>query len=261
MKSHPLASLAVAAALLAPASTLAQDSTAAPVPAPPSAPALSPGSLDGSRLAAGAWSYVSTVTRSGATVELGRRTLTVSRAEEGGRPAWLLLDETSGHGQTFRDSLFVARAGLEPIRQHAEAGPMSVRLRFSHDSVTGAIELTGAPTTPVAFEVSSPPVANAGMLESILALAPLDSGWEASIGQLVVSPVGTAVLPITIRVVGEETVTVPAGTFPTWIVEIVTSEVAQRLWVDRATGRLVRARSEAPGMAGVTYETVLVEGR
>ncbi len=258
MKIRALAPLAAAFALLAPAGAAAQDTLSTPPPAEPSAPALAFESLGGDRLAPGSWSYVSSVTRRGATVEVGRRTLTVSPTMEGGRPAWLLLGEMTSHGQSFSDTLLVARDDLRPIRQGAAVGPMTLRLRFSDDSVTGTIELPGTPGEPVALAVPRPPVANSAMLESILTLAPLDSGWEASLGQLVVSPVGTAVLPVTIRVVGEETVTVPAGTFPAWIVEVVTAEVAQRLWLDRGTGRLVRALNGAPGVADVVYETVLV---
>ena len=252
-----LVALTVGLALIAHPAARAQEQPAAAAPPAPTAPALSFDSIDGDRLAPGTWSYVQTVTRRDATVELGQRVLTVSAASEGGRPAWLLVDEMHAHGQIFRDSLFVRRGDLRPIRQHGEVGPMSVRLAFPGDSVTGTIELPGAPTIPVALGGSPHPVVSAGMLESLLTLVPLDSGWAASVGQLVVSPVGTAVLPITLTVVGEETVTVPAGTFPAWVVEISTTETAQHLWLDRATGRLLRARNPAPGMPDVVYETVL----
>lgn len=258
--SHPsrrLAALALALAGAVAAFPLgAQERSAAGALANPSSLA----DLAGATLAPGSWSYASTVTRGTATVELARRTLSVRAAEHGGAPAWLILDETSARGQSMTDSLLVARADLRPLRRVADMGPMRIVLGFAGDSVRGTMTVPGGGESTVALATSggAPVVANSGMLESALTLLPLRAGWRGEVLQLAPSPMGTTLVPISLLVTGEEEVTVPAGTFDTWVLTASAGGAEQRLWVAKEGGRLVQQVATPPHAGDVEYRTVLV---
>jgi hypothetical protein len=244
-----LLAAAVTALLAAPLG--AQDSTAAP-------PALA--GLRASGLRPGSWTYAATVTREGASIELARRTLTIAPAMHEGVAAWLLLDRTSARGQTMTDSLLVARDDLRPLRRSAEMGPVRIHLGFRGDSAVGTMSAPGGEDLPLAVAAGATPlVVNSGMLEAALRLLPLAAGWRGSVSQLAPTPTGLEVVPVTLAVVGEETVTAPAGSFPAWVVTATSGGEAQRLWVAKVGGVLVRQQASPPHAAEIVFETVLVE--
>ncbi len=78
----------------------------------------------------------------------------------------------------------------------------------------------------------------------------LRSGYEGTYRN--VSAATGAVFDVTVRVEGEEDVTVPAGTFRAWKIRISTSTITQFAWVEvTAPHRLVKARVH--GLQDVDY--------
>ena len=252
---HRFMALAVAVTAVAASPLRAQ----VMVPDSADAPAALAG-LRASALRPGSWTYASTVTRAGASVELARRTLTIAPAEHEGAAAWLLLDRTSARGQVMTDSLLVARDDLRPLRRSAEMGPVRITLGFRGDSAVGAMSAPGGDALRLAVAAGATPlVANGAMLEAALRLLPLAPGWRGSVSQLAPTPAGLEVVPVTLAVTAEESVTVPAGTFAAWVVTATSGGVAQRLWVARAGGVLLRQQASPPHAPDVVFEMVLVE--
>lgn len=246
-----LAARVAALATLCSAALGAQDSTAAPGPDPLAG-------LAAGGLRAGSWTYQSSMVRGTQSMELARRVLTVSPATAGGEPAWLILDVTEARGQTMTDSLLVRRADLRPLARAAQMGPLRLEARFGADSVTGSLSAPDAPSAPIAMPSGPGLVANMGMLESAFTLLPLRAGWTGTVRQLVPNPGGLAVMPLVLTVTGEEEVTVPAGSFPSWTVTAVSAGTTQRLWLSKADGRLLKVTATPPQVPDLTYETVLV---
>lgn len=207
----------------------------------------------------GSWTYRSTVTREGATVELARRTLSVAATTHEGRPAWLILDDTRARGQRMTDSLIVARDDLRPLRRVADIGPMRIALTFPGDSVRGTMSLPGGDTAAVLVAPGDRRiVVNGAMLEALLPLLPLGAGWTGTVAQLTPSPLGASVVPLTLTVTGEDSVTVPAGTFAAWRITAEAAGAEQRLWIAKDGGRLLR-QEVSPPASDVVYRTELVE--
>jgi len=248
-----------ALAVLAAVSLAAATPVAAQDPAAASAGPDPLAALGADALRAGSWTYRSTVERDGATVELGRRTLTVRATEQDGAPAWLILDETRARGQAMTDSLVVAREDLRPLRRVADMGPMRIVLAFPGDTIRGTMAVPGGDAAQVLLTPGERRVVvNSGMLETVLPLLPLAAGWSATIPQLTPSPLGAAVVPLRLTVTGEDSVTVPAGTFAAWRVTAAAAGAEQRLWLAKDTGRLLRQEA-APPSSDVVYRTELVE--
>jgi hypothetical protein len=221
-------------------------------------PASTSPTFDGSALKPGRWSYVATMERGGASIELARRTLSVTAAEYRGTPAWLILDETDAHGQLMPDSIIVRRSDLAPLARAARMGPVRLAVVAAGDSLTGTMSAPGGDELPVALELARPTMLGDAMLEVALTLLPLRAGWAGTVQELVPSPFGAALTPVTLTVVGEERVTVPAGTIDCWVVTAAAGGVEQRLSVAKVGGRLVRRSSTPPRAPDVHYETVLV---
>lgn len=239
-------------ALLAAGALPAQQPAAAPAPA-----AADPlAGLSAASLQPGRWVYRSTMTRGEQSVELARRTLTVAPA---GDSAWLILDVAEARGQSMTDSLLVRRRDLRPLSRAATMGPLRLQATFGPDSVSGALTAPETPGAPIALAMGPGFVANMGMLESALTLLPLHAGWTGVVRQLVANPAGLAVMPLELTVTGEDTVTVPAGRFPSWTVTAASAGTEQRLWLAKADGRLLRVSATPPQMPDLVYETVLVE--
>ena len=232
---------------------------AAPLVAADSAPNPLTG-LSAASLRPGRWVYRSTMERGGQSVELARRTLSVAPAAgPSSGEAWLILDVTEAQGQQMVDSLLVRRSDLRPLARNAQMGPMRLEAHFGEDSVRGSLSAPQAGSVPIAVAMGPGLVANMGMLESALTLIPLHAGWTGTVRQLVPGPAGMMVAPITLAVTGEDTVTVPAGTYPAWALSASTGGTDQLLWVSKADGRLLRVRATPPQVSDLTYETVLVE--
>lgn len=210
----------------------------------------------GAHLASGSWSYRIMLSRGDNTIELARRTLTVGQSPSDAATT-LIVDETDSHGQVVADSTFLSTDGLRPLRRSAAMGPLRIVLRFGADSVRGTMSAPGGDTVPVSLPVVPGLVVSGGMLESLFTVVPLGEGWAGTAVQVAPGPTGTSLVPATIRVLAADSVTVPAGTFAVWKAVVTAGGAEQWLWLDRASGRLVRSEMKPPQSSDVVYVTEL----
>jgi|GEM_PF-4322926 len=204
----------------------------------------------------GAWHYQVLMARGDQRMELARRTVRVLPAP-GDPSVWLVLEETDSHGRLMADSLLVRRADLRPMSRAATMGPVRMSLSFGQDSVRGAMTAPGGDSLPVSLPSAPGLVASGAMLESLLTIAPLDSGWAATAVQVVPGPAGVALVPVTLRVEAVESVPALDGDHLAWRMSATAADAQQWLWVDRESGRLLRMESMAPQSPDVRYLTVL----
>ena len=233
--------------------------TEAQVADPPTPPpeTLRASSVDGTTLRAGIWAYDIVVKQGGEEQKVGTRVLTIDPATHDGQPAWALV-ETSESGPTeLVDSLVLDRTSLRPMHRSLRMGPTQLVAEFDTDSVRGAIDSQGGTSN---FATTLPPdaIINAGMLEAVVRLHELRAGWARRADLLVIGPTGQSHATATdLRVVGEESVTVPAGDFPAWAATATANGAQQRLWFARDGNVVVRSSTESPQLPGARIETVL----
>jgi hypothetical protein len=225
--------------LLAPAGVGAQDAAAL---------------LDGTRLTAGTWSYTIRVLKDDAQQGLDFYSqMTLRPASYGGADAWLLLSARRTSGPLIVDSLYLAKRTLAPLHHAVQIGRTRLVNDFSADSVR-AVRDTGVTAVRTATRLRPGTLASTDMLELMLPLLPLRSGWRQRFDVLKATDLTTA--PFELAVVGEETVVVPAGTVPAWRVEVVAPTGNQRWWVAKSDGRLMKALAVAPKTPDLTVEMV-----
>ena len=212
--------------------------------------------VDARTLAPGLWRYTTTATV-GARTQRVDRTLQISVGALAGAPVWILAESQRGTDGSIVDSLYLTRTDARPLRHVMQRGADRLVMHdFSRDSIHGSVMTPDGRAVPVATGYRAGPMVSGSMLEVMLRLLPLAPGWRATTQMLAAGPQGNLLVPLELSVAGEETVSVPAGSFPSWVVLIRAQNSEQRLWVAKRGRQLVRLTTSArPGM---TVETVLL---
>lgn len=218
-----------------------------------------------SRVAGGTWTYERwTTTDDIITGRTGSITISASAVQLDGTPAWLVTT-ASGAVAAAADSLFVSRETLRPLR-HTIHGPKSrvhVVQQYSPDSVHETIDWTAPNERHLRSSVQLPGIREAPLLTyptdlNLLAQAlPLDRDWSGSAYVVQLITPGPTVGPrffspqffsVDLRVIGRDRVTVPAGTFDCWKVEVIQrhGNVAFRtlVWASRDRHFIVKAEEK-----------------
>jgi hypothetical protein len=230
-------------------------------------PATAP--LDGGSLSEGNWVFGN----AGADGEVhGTQVYRLKRwnGEEG--DGWLVVASWHDDRRTTTDSLHLAADGARPVRRVLRRtldGREIRHITMTHraDSVDVVTDFPGYPAYGYRWANVLPrevtPVVSVSMgpgygFVHIVRLLPLGAGWT---GSVYVAPLPSGrYTPTILRAVGDERVSVPAGTFDCWRVTVEHDDhVWLTLWVGKRPRQLVKA-AFAPDPQGRTlpFETVLI---
>jgi hypothetical protein len=161
----------------------------------------------------------------------------------------LLLETRSGDGIPAADSLLAGIVDLHPIHWSSTLGGARLAAEFRGDTVYGATSAPSGRRSMVAT-VPSGTLISSSMLETVLRLLPLQTGWEDSTGTLSISLNGNSVVPTRLSVVSEESVRVPAGTFDCWVVAVHADPGRGLYWVTKRDPIVVRSVLDVPTLGG-----------
>jgi hypothetical protein len=213
-------------------------------------------SVDATVLRPARYSYELTVTRDGQTQPLGVQTVSFSAATYAGAPSWLILEARDGGGIAALDSIVASRDRLAPLHWGASMGQARLAAEFTRDTLYGA---TASPLGRRSLVGPAPRgvIASEGMLDGFLQLAPVDDGWSVDVTLLAVDLTGTRLVSGRLSVEREEEVTVPAGTFLSWVVALKTSNGDKSLWVSKDYRIVVKSSQILPQLDGAVLDRVL----
>ncbi len=149
-----------------------------------------------------------------------------------------------------RDSAVLDKTTLRPTERHVKQGPIAIDLTYTDKKVGGAMAMNGQ-NQPVDIALESPVFADgAGGMQSIAAL-PLADGYETAFSNVDVQKMKATVKQL--KVAGSEQVTVPAGTFDCYKVEIVDADGSggpMTLWIAKDQHKAVKYSATLPQMGG-----------
>ena len=242
-----VALLAVLAAVLNPGSASAQ--------VPPDSSA-SPLRLDATTLRPARYSYDLAVTRDGVAQALGSQTISFADATYAGTASWLILESRFGPGISGLDSVVASRDGLAALHWGTSTGLARLAAEFTRDTVYGAIS---SPLGKRSLIGPAPRgvIASEGMLDGLMQVAPIEEGWSASATLLVADLAGTRLIAARLTVEREEEVSVPAGTFPSWVISLRTGNAEKWLWVSKDQRIVVKASQTLAQLDGAVLDRVL----
>jgi dipeptidyl aminopeptidase/acylaminoacyl peptidase len=176
---------------------------------------------------------------------------TVALAEHQGRPVWRVVDSVLAAGVAAVDTTDMDRASVRPVRREA-AGRAAVTLAFTETGVSGEIRI-GPQKLPISATADGPIFAEGVSLDLLVAGLPLAPDYKAT--ARVFALLAGKVRPMAIAVTGAETVTTPAGTFETFVVQVTPQDGDESgtatLHVTTAAPHVVvRSVTKLPAMMG-----------
>ena len=203
-----------------------------------------------------------------------RGDLMLSHAVLDGEPAWKIVslehDSSAMRRHADAETLYIARSDLRLLRRAVHVTPyhrfqrINILQRFQGDSITGRMTTDGPSIGEgrgIARQLNPAygPYLSDAMVPILLVAEPLDRQWQRSASLLGWAVVPNDIfVPLAMRVVGEETVTVPAGTFDCWRIAIRFSNREISYWARKSDGLGVRVfEGSRPSFNG-TREVVLV---
>jgi len=191
------------------------------------------------------------------SVPIGGRTVSAEEATYQGSPAWLLLETRTTERGSATDSLLVRRDDLRPLHWGATLGPARLSAEFVAD--TALFGATSGPTgrRSVVANVPAGALVSASMLETMLRLLPLQAGWHDSTVSVSITLGSDLLLPTTLSVIRQETVSVPGGIFDCWVVDARAAGAETLYWVSKQNPAVVRSIQAPPNMGGARLVTEL----
>jgi hypothetical protein len=148
------------------------------------------------------------------------------------------------------DASALDKTTLAVRTREIKQGPMTVTLAFEGGKATGTAAM-GGPAQPVAVDLGGPLFADGPAAFRSVAALPLKEGYTVTFRNFDVMKRKAGLKQA--KVIGMEDVTVPAGTFKAWKVEIKSADGEpgeQTIWVDATSRRVVKVSAVLPEMGG-----------
>jgi hypothetical protein len=225
--------------------------------------------VDANALRGGTWIYGS-VGRDGQV--RGRDVYQLSRYDAGGEREWLSVFSRQDSRRTRVDTLHFASDGVTPrlriVRRTVDGRDIQyITMTYDGPRVEAVSDYPGYPSYQYRLSTTLPaelgPIASTAHgpgcgFAHIVQVLPLRAGWEGSVYVAPLPKNGYRTEPL--RVTGDGTVRVPAGTFDCWRVAVgPRGQEWLTLWVSKDSRYLVKeVRAVQDAQGPYTYETVLV---
>ncbi len=183
-----------------------------------------------------------------ATIAMGPQNMAMSInrviKDDGG--VWVITESAKMPMGEATDEAVVEKGSLLVKKRTIRQGPVAIDLVFDDAKATGKMSM-GGQERPVSVDLGGPLFADGAGANDVLARLPLAAGYSATFRNLDVQKQKVGLKQI--KVVGSESITVPAGTFETWKAEVSSAEGepgVTTLWIDTRSRRVVKILSTRP---------------
>jgi dipeptidyl aminopeptidase/acylaminoacyl peptidase len=174
--------------------------------------------------------------------------------EDGG--SWVVTDTAKLPGGEAVDTTTMAKDSLAPQKRQVKQGPVTIEMTFEGAKATGTMAM-GAVPKPFSIELGGGAFADGAASQDSIACLPLADGYTVTYRNVDLQKQKVQLKQA--KVVGQEELKVPAGTFKAWKVELTSAEGdpgSTTIWVDTATRKVLKTVATLPQMGGavVTVE-------
>ena len=207
--------------------------------------------VDAQRLSAGTARYEASMAMQGRELELSAtRELEFADDEQHGRIV-RITSSSQGPMGSATDVVVLDAASLRPISRRVEQGPAVIEIDYGSEKVEGVIR--AGQEIPFSVELEAPAFGGDAGLQAAIAAMPLDADFRETVRAVEIG-MQQRVRVLVVDVVGEESVSVPAGEFEAWKVSVEPLDGeggSQTLWVTKsAPYRVVRSEITLPPAMG-----------
>ncbi|RLC96462.1 MAG: hypothetical protein DRI46_13840 [Chloroflexi bacterium] len=206
--------------------------------------------VDTSNLAPMNLEYASKAVVRGQEVDMAV-TVVCAQAKRGDQDVWRVISEQTGPMGAAVDTFDVDYNSLLPVYRGIKQGGTTVTVNYSETEINGSINMPGR-EMPLTSELEAPVYGSETALDLVLASLPLAPGYATTLRTFDVLTQSVKIMSL--GVAGVEEVTVPAGTFEAYKVELKNMDGEPgggTVYVSTAAGhQKVRSVMELPAMMG-----------
>ncbi len=194
-----------------------------------------------------------------ANLEIGGQSipLTVKSVIKEENGAWVVTETVGTPQGEILETATIEKGSLLPRHRALKQGPVSVELDMKAGKVTGSMTMNGQPK-PISVDLDGELFADGPGAYSVIAALPLAAGYSASYRNLDVQTQKVKVKEL--KVVGMETITVPAGSFEAYKVEIVSAGGEgdkQTAWIAKDSRKVLKVTAVLPQFNGAVLTSEL----
>lgn len=160
--------------------------------------------------------YKATIVMTGREIPMDITTK-YEKGTEGGVPVWWSISSQQGPMGAAADTFMLDQKTLLPIRRMATQGPAVVNLEYTDSAIKGSINM-GGNEIPVNAELPAPVFGEDAALMLAIESMPLEKGYKTTLR--VFDLMMMKAKPMLLKVTGIETVTVPAGSYDAYKLEL-----------------------------------------
>jgi hypothetical protein len=187
-----------------------------------------------------------------ARIEMGAQkislTISTTIAEDSG--AWSATDVMETPNGTVTETSTLEKGSLVARKLNLKQGPVTVDLDFAGDKAVGNMNMNGK-DQPISVDLGGPLFADAAASKQSISCLPLAEGYTTTYRNFDVQKQKVKLMQL--KVAGIDQVTVPAGTFDTYKVEISSADGGddkETVWIARDSHKAVKESAVITSMGG-----------
>ena len=173
--------------------------------------------------------------------------------------SWTAIDQMETPGGTATDTSTIEKSTLVLRKRNVTQGPVVIDLDFSGDKAAGKMSMNGQ-EKPIAVDLGGALFADGAGADQAIACLPLATGYSSTFRNFDIQSQKVKLLQLSVS--GEETITVPAGKFEAYRVEIASADGGtdkKTIWVAKDTRKVVKGSAVAAAMGGAVVTQELSE--
>ena len=205
-------------------------------------------------LKAGVSNYKATVELGGQSIPL---TVTTEIKEDGNN--WMVTETANTPQGKLIDVTTIEKGTLIVKHRSVNQGPVTIEIDFKDNQATGTASMNGQ-SKPIAVDVGGIIFADGAGTYDVIARLPLADGYTTTFRNFDVQKQKTELKQL--KFVGTESVTVPAGTFNAYKVELTSADDEsdkQIVWIDKDSSRVLKISAILPSLGGAKLTSELTQ--
>jgi hypothetical protein len=170
---------------------------------------------------------------------------------------WLVTDQLGMLLMSIKDTAVLDKTTLVMLKRSMSEAGTKVDLEFTGGKVTGAVKIHGAKSA-VELEIGGPVFGEGPGYPQVIACLPLEEGYSTVFRNFDLQKQKPKAMRLEVK--GSEEVTVPAGQFDTFRVELTSAEGGpdrSTIWVSKSERKAVKLKAVMPELGGATLEAEL----
>ena len=175
--------------------------------------------------------------------------------EENG--AWTVNETVQTPQGEITDTSTIEKGSLLLKKRFIKQGPMTIEMNVAPDKVSGSMTMNGQ-AKPIDANPGGALFADGAGSFEVIASLPLADGYSVGFRNFDVQKQKVQMKQL--KVLGSESVTVPAGKFDAYKIEIVTADDEsdkQTVWIAKDTRKVLKISAVLPSMGGAVLTSEL----